>query len=95
MSTQIIFAPVELRPVQEDFMARVYLLANVLPGKDAFIRDTLRGIKGVINADVVTGPYDIIAVLEGKDTHEVFESILKRVRKIRGINRTETYVAIE
>jgi DNA-binding Lrp family transcriptional regulator len=76
-------------------MARVYLLTNVLPGKDAFIRDALRGIKGVINADVVTGPYDIIAVLEGKDTHEVFENILKRVRKIRGINRTETYVAIE
>jgi len=76
-------------------MARVYLLANVLPGKDAFIRDALRGIKGVINADVVTGPYDIAAVLEGKDSTEVFENILKKVRKIRGINRTQTFVAIE
>ena len=49
-------------------MARVYLLVNVLPGKDVFIRDTLRGIRGVVSADVVTGHYDIAAVIEGKDT---------------------------
>ena len=75
-------------------MARVYMLANVLPGKDAFIRDTMRGIKGVVNADMVTGPYDIIAVMEGKDTDEIFDKILKRIRKIKGINRTETFIAV-
>lgn len=76
-------------------MARVYLLANVLPGKDVFIRDTLRGIKGVVSADLVTGHYDIAAVIEGRDAHEVFDKILSRVRKIKGINRTETFVAVE
>lgn len=76
-------------------MSRVYLLANVLPGKDVFIRDTLRGIKGVVSADLVTGHYDIAAVIEGKDATEVFNKILKRVRKIKGINRTETFVAVE
>jgi DNA-binding Lrp family transcriptional regulator len=76
-------------------MARVYLLVNVLPGKDISVRDTLRGIKGVVNADVVTGPYDIIASLEGKDTADIFEKIIRRIRKIKGISRTETFVAIE
>lgn len=76
-------------------MARVYLLANVLPGKEAFIRDSMRGIKGVVSADLVTGHYDIAAVIEGKDPTEVFDKILKRIRKIKGINRTETFVAIE
>ncbi len=76
-------------------MARVYLLANVLPGKDVFIRDTLRGIRGVVNADVVTGHYDIAAVIEGKDTNEIFDKILKKIRKVKGINRTETFVAVE
>jgi DNA-binding Lrp family transcriptional regulator len=76
-------------------MARVYLLANVLPGKDVFIRDTLRGIKGVVSADLVAGHYDIAAVIEGKDATEVFDKILKRIRKIKGINRTETFVAVE
>lgn len=76
-------------------MARVYLLANVLPGKEVSIRDTLRGIKGIINADVVTGHYDIIAVLEAKNTSEIFEKVLKKIRMIKGINRTETFVAVE
>ncbi len=76
-------------------MARVYLLANVLPGKDIFIRDTLRGIRGVVNADVVSGHYDIAAVIEGKDTAEIFNKILKKIRNIKGINRTETFIAVE
>lgn len=76
-------------------MARVYMLANVLPGKETSIRDTLRGTKGVWNADLITGQYDIAAVLEAKDTNEIFNKILKEIRKIKGITRTETFVAIE
>lgn len=76
-------------------MARVYLLANVLPGKDVSIRDTLRGIKGVVNADVVTGHYDIAAVIEAKNSSEIFDKVLKKIRLIKGINRTETFVAVE
>jgi DNA-binding Lrp family transcriptional regulator len=76
-------------------MARVYLLVNVLPGKDVSIRDSLRGVKGVVNADLVTGPFDIIAVLEAGDSSEIFNKIIKKVRKLKGINRTETFVAIE
>jgi DNA-binding Lrp family transcriptional regulator len=76
-------------------MARVYMLANVLPGKERSIRDTLRGTKGVSHADVITGQYDIAAVLEAKDTNEIFNKILKEIRKIRGLTRTETFVAVE
>jgi DNA-binding Lrp family transcriptional regulator len=76
-------------------MARVYLLVNVLPGKEIAIRDTLRGIKGVVNADVVTGHYDVIAVIEAKDTAEIFEKVLQKIRRIKGISRTESFVAVE
>ncbi len=76
-------------------MARVYMLANVLPGKDRDIRDTLRGIKGVINADVITGQFDLVTVLESDDMNEIFTRILKKVRKIKGITRTETFIAVE
>lgn len=76
-------------------MARVYILVNVLPGRDRTIRDSLRGIKGVAMADVVTGHYDIVAVLEAKTMADVFDNILKKVRAIKGINRTETFVAVE
>jgi DNA-binding Lrp family transcriptional regulator len=76
-------------------MARVYILINVMPGRDRGIRDTLRGIKGVSTADVVTGHTDIIAVLEAKTISDIFDKILKKVRAIKGINRTETFVAVE
>ncbi len=76
-------------------MVRIYLLINVLPGRDVSIRDTLRGTKGVVNADLVTGPYDIIVVIEAEDTSEIFDKILKKIRRIKGINRTETFVAVE
>lgn len=75
-------------------MSTVYLLANTLPGKEASIRDTLRGTKGVVRADVVTGQYDIAAVIEAKDTNTIFNKILKEVRKIKGITRTETFVSV-
>ena len=75
-------------------MARVYMLANVLPGKEASIRDTLRGTKGVKSADVITGQFDIVVVLEAKDTNEIFSNILREIRKIKGITRTETFVAV-
>jgi DNA-binding Lrp family transcriptional regulator len=76
-------------------MARVYLLVNVLPGRDATVRDTLRGIKGVVTADVVTGHYDIISMIEASSADEIFEKVLTKIRRIKGINRTETFVAIE
>ncbi len=76
-------------------MSRVYLLANAIPGKEQAIRDTLRGIGGVKEADVVTGQYDIIATLEARDTNDIFNRILKKIRKIRGLTRTETFVAVE
>lgn len=76
-------------------MSRVYLLANVMPGKEKTIRDTLRGISGVASADLVTGQFDIIAVMEAKDTNEIFNKILKRLRKVRGLTRTETFIAVE
>lgn len=75
-------------------MARIYLLVNVLPGKDMSVRDTLRGIKGVISSDVVTGPYDIVAVVEAGDTEEIFDKVIKKIRRIKGITRTETFVAL-
>ncbi len=76
-------------------MARVYMLINVLPGKDKDVRDTLRGINGVVNADVITGQFDIAAVLEADNLNDIFSRILKKIRKIKGITRTETFIAVE
>ncbi len=76
-------------------MARVYMLANVMAGKERFVRDTLRGTKGIVTADLITGAFDLIAILEAKDMNDIFNKILKEIRNIRGLTRTETFVAVE
>jgi len=76
-------------------MPRVYLFGNVLPGKEIAVRDSSRSIKGVVQADVITGHYDIAMIIEADDTIEIFERILKKVRKIKGLTRTETFIAID
>ncbi len=76
-------------------MGRVYMLANLTAGKEKFVRDTLRGTKGVVQADIITGAYDLIAILEAKDMNDIFNKIVKDIRKIKGLTRTETFVAIE
>ncbi len=76
-------------------MSRVYMLANVMAGKERFVRDTLRGTKGVVNADIITGAFDLVVILEAKDINEIFNKILKDIRKIKGLARTETFVAVE
>jgi DNA-binding Lrp family transcriptional regulator len=76
-------------------MARVYMLANLMAGKERFIRDTLRGTRGVVSADIITGSFDLVAVLEAKDMNDIFNKILKDIRKIKGMTRTETFVAVE
>lgn len=76
-------------------MAKVYMLANIMAGKERFIRDTLRSTKGVVNADIITGAYDLVAVIEAKDMNDIFNKILKDIRKIKGLTRTETFVAVE
>jgi len=38
---------------------------------------------------------DIAAVLEAKDTNTIFNKILKDVRKIKGLTRTETFVSVD
>jgi len=76
-------------------MSRVYMLANVMAGKERFVRDTLRGTKGVVNADIITGAFDLAVILEARDINEIFNKILKDIRKIKGLARTETFVAVE
>jgi DNA-binding Lrp family transcriptional regulator len=76
-------------------MARVYMLANIMAGKERFVRDTLRGTKGVVSADIITGVYDMIVILEAKDINDIFNKILKDIRKIKGMIRTETFIAVE
>lgn len=47
-------------------------------------------IEGVISAEQVTGPYDVIARAEARDLDELSKLVVNRIREVEGIARTLT-----
>jgi DNA-binding Lrp family transcriptional regulator len=67
-----------------------YILIQTEVGKAAQVAAEVRDIGGVISADDVTGPYDVIARAESDNMDELGRMVVSRVQHIDGITRTLT-----
>ena len=74
--------------------AKAYVLIETAVGKSREIQEVIRGITGVSAVDHVTGPYDIIAVVEANDLKEIGDVVTGRIHPVAGITRTVTCLAI-
>lgn len=72
-----------------------YLLIEVERGRAESVVKELKKIKQVKIAHAVTGPYDVIAVVEGKDPEELAKAVLSEVHTVPGVARTLTCFAVE
>jgi DNA-binding Lrp family transcriptional regulator len=59
-------------------------------GKAAQVADEVGEIEGVVSADDVTGPYDVIARAESDSVDELGKMVVSRIQMIDGITRTLT-----
>jgi len=73
---------------------KAYLLVETAVGKTRDVANTLRGLSGIETVDVVTGPYDIIAVINGDDMSVVGTLVTESVHTVQGVVRTVTCVAV-
>ena len=73
---------------------KAYLLVETAVGKTRDVASTLREIEGIDVVDVVTGPYDIIAVIAGDDMSVVGNVVTERIHTVTGVVRTVTCVAV-
>jgi DNA-binding Lrp family transcriptional regulator len=55
----------------------------------------LTKLKGVKLAHTVTGPFDIILLVEAKTLQELGDVILSKIRGVEGVARTMTCVTVE
>jgi len=55
----------------------------------------LTKLKGVKLAHTVTGPFDIILLVEAKTLQELGDVILSKIRGVEGVSRTMTCVTVE
>ena len=67
-----------------------YVLIQTEVGKAAGVATLLREIAGVVVADDVTGPYDVIARVEADSIDELGRLVVTHVQSIEGLTRTPT-----
>jgi DNA-binding Lrp family transcriptional regulator len=73
---------------------KAYLLVETAVGKTRDVAGKLRGLEGIGTVDVVTGPYDIIAVIDGDDMSVVGNVVTEKIHTVEGVVRTVTCVAV-
>ena len=66
---------------------KAYLLVETAVGKTRDVAGTLRELEGITSVDVVTGPYDIIAVIGGNDMAIVGNIDTEKIHTVPGVVR--------
>ena len=67
-----------------------YLLIQTEVGKAAYVVEAIREIDGVVSADDVTGPYDVIVVTEADSIDDLGKMVVSKIQAVDGITRTLT-----
>ena len=67
-----------------------YVLIQTEVGKAAQVAEQVARIEGVVSADDVTGPYDVIVRAEANSVDELGRMVVSKVQLIDGITRTLT-----
>jgi DNA-binding Lrp family transcriptional regulator len=73
---------------------KAYVLILVETGKAESVVKALRGKPGIAGADMVVGPHDIVATLNGIDADAIARTVVNDIQAIRGVQRTLTYMVI-
>ncbi|MGW3077408.1 MULTISPECIES: Lrp/AsnC family transcriptional regulator [unclassified Kitasatospora] len=71
-------------------MVQAYILIQTEVGKATSVAQTVSEIPGVLTAEDVTGPYDVIVKAEAGTVDELGRMVVARVQKVEGITRTLT-----
>ena len=74
--------------------ARAYVLIETAVGRAKEVTSIIRNLNGVKAVDQVTGPYDIIAIIEQGSLNEIGDLVTGKIHPIPGISRTVTCLAI-
>ncbi|MFE7532050.1 Lrp/AsnC family transcriptional regulator [Kitasatospora sp. NPDC057542] len=71
-------------------MVQAYILIQTEVGKATAVAGTISEMPGVLTAEDVTGPYDVIVKAEAETVDELGRMVVAQVQKVEGITRTLT-----
>jgi DNA-binding Lrp family transcriptional regulator len=75
-------------------VAKAFILVETDVGRTKEVVAAMNKVRGVISVDTVTGPYDIITVIEGESLNDIGDIVTGEIHPIGGISRTVTCLAI-
>ena len=67
-----------------------YVLIQAEVGKSVQVAQQLAGIDGIVSAENVTGPYDVIVRAEAESVDDLGRMVVNQMQLIDGITRTTT-----
>lgn len=73
---------------------RAYILIETAVGKTNEVASRLRPMPNMKSVDTVTGPFDIIAVVEAEDLPTIGNMISEGMHRVSGIVKTVTCLAV-
>ncbi len=75
-------------------MVKAYVFIETRVGSSTNLIRILQNNMSVVSASRVTGPYDVIAIVQADNLNKVHKLIIEQIHQVRGVLRTTTSVAI-
>lgn len=75
-------------------MVKAYVLIEAKVGSSTGLMETLKDNPSVLSASRVTGPYDVIAVVQEEDLGRIHDLVTEQIHHLDGVLRTTTSVAV-
>ncbi len=74
--------------------AKAFVLIETAVGRSRDVANALKQMPGVTSVDPVTGPYDVIAVIEEESLTNIGDLVTSKIHPIPGISRTVTCLSV-
>ena len=75
-------------------VAKAFVLIETVVGRNKEVVTALKQLEGVESVNPVTGPYDVIATIEGETLNIIGDLVTDKIHPIAGISRTVTCLVI-
>ena len=70
--------------------ATAYVLINIAAGSAKEVYSKLQKLPFVQKVDAVSGPYDMIAMVDGPTFNDIGKFVIEKIQPIKGITNTIT-----
>jgi DNA-binding Lrp family transcriptional regulator len=72
-----------------------YIFVETTTGKAREVSTAVSRIPGVVRCNTITGPYDVIALVEANDISQLGDFVVSRIQATPGVLRTMTNIVAD